>query len=134
MTAAFLDSNILAYAFGDDKLKRPPARDLLQSGFVISVQSLNEFANVARRKLRFDWADVREALLAIETLSVAIVPVTLSLHGKALALADRYRLSVYDGMIVAAALEAGCDTLWSEDMHHGLVVDRRLMIRNPFGA
>lgn len=55
-----------------------------------------------------------------------------ALHKDGLRLARRYRLSVYDGMIVAAALTANCDILYSEDMHHGLIVDGRLQIVNPF--
>ena len=47
-------------------------------------------------------------------------------------LAERYQFRIYDAMIVAAALAAGCDTLWSEDMQDGLMIDDRLAIRNPF--
>ncbi|MBB6250115.1 hypothetical protein [Nitrospirillum iridis] len=42
------------------------------------------------------------------------------------------QLSLYDAMIVSAALQAGCDTLWSEDMQHGLLIVDRLRIVNPF--
>ena len=63
---------------------------------------------------------------------VAFEPVTLKTHETGLALAERYRLSIYDGMIAAAALLAGCDRLWSEDMQDGLVIDGRLRIADPF--
>jgi predicted nucleic acid-binding protein len=60
-----------------------------------------------------------------------IVPLTIEMHDRGLALAEQYRLNVYDGMIIAAAQLAGCTVLYSEDMHDGLVIDR-LTIRNPF--
>jgi predicted nucleic acid-binding protein len=60
------------------------------------------------------------------------MPLGVETHERGLALAQRYRLGIFDAMIAAAALEAGCESLWSEDMQHGLVVDRRLTVRNPF--
>ena len=65
---------------------------------------------------------------------VAFEPVTLKTHETGLALAERYRLSVYDAMIAASALLAGCNRLWSEDMQNGLVIDRQLRIVDPFGS
>jgi predicted nucleic acid-binding protein len=61
-----------------------------------------------------------------------IADVTLAVHVLGLHLAERYGLSVYDSMIAAAAMEARCTTLWSEDMQHGMVLAGRLTIRNPF--
>lgn len=63
---------------------------------------------------------------------LAIVPVNTKTHEIGLRLAERYGFSVYDSFIVAAALQANCDTLWSEDMQHGMLVDQRLRIVNPF--
>ena len=98
----------------------------------MSIQSLNEFANVARRKLHFDWDEITANLIAIVDLAENIVPLTFELHQTGIAIAERYRLQVYDGMILAAALEARCDTLYSEDMQHGLVIENLLTISNPF--
>jgi predicted nucleic acid-binding protein len=56
------------------------------------------------------------------------------MHERGRLVAQRYGLSVYDAMIVAAALESGCETLFSEDMQNGLLVDQQLRIRNPFAA
>jgi predicted nucleic acid-binding protein len=65
---------------------------------------------------------------------LAVVPMSLETHDTGLALAERYGLSVYDAMIVAAALLSGCDRLWSEDMGHGLTIDGALRIVDPFQA
>lgn len=127
----FLDSNILIYAYSTDH-RSSIAQTICGRRHTLSVQSLNEFVNVARRKLRYEWDEIVERLTAIVDLAEPILPVTFNLHQTAIALAERYRLQVYDGMIVAAALEAGCDTLYSEDMHHGLVIEDRLAIVNPF--
>ncbi len=133
MSRAFLDSNVLVYAFGTDE-KKVTAVSLLESGHVVSTQSLNELANVLLRKQKRDWDDVKRAVRAVIMRSSVVVTLDLDVHHLGLRLAERYRLSVYDGMIVAAALTAECDTLYSEDMHHGLVVDGRVRIVNPFAA
>ncbi len=80
--------------------------------------------------MRLSWAETRE-FLDIFRATLRIVPLTLETHERGLDLAGRYSLSAYDGMIVAATLLAGCTTLYSEDMHDGLVIDR-LTIRNPY--
>lgn len=129
--SGFLDTNVLVYAFSDDR-RAVVARDLLERGNGIAVQSLNEFTLVARRRLLMSWHEVRMSLEAIRVVSTGPSPLTVEVHEHGLRIAERYRLRVFDSMIVAAALTAGCNTLWSEDMHDGLVVDGRLTIRNPF--
>lgn len=129
----FLDTNVLVYLFADDP-RASRAEALLGSGCVTGVQALNEFANVARRKLGFDWAEVGEALRSIRALCHAVVPLDMDVHEDGLRVAERHRLALFDALMVAAALRSGCDTLWSEDMHHGLVVDGRLRVANPFDA
>jgi predicted nucleic acid-binding protein len=128
---AFLDTNIVLYVASADALKAARAEALIEAGGLISVQVLNEIANVARRKMALAWPEVHTLLDAVHGL-LEIAPLTLETHRAGLALSERYGLSVYDAMIVAAALEGGCETLWSEDMQDGLVVSDRLMIRNPF--
>lgn len=98
---------------------------------MISVQVLNEFANAARRKLNWSWEEI-DAFLSMVRGLVEVVPLTVESHDTGLALSERYGISVYDGQIVAAALLADCDTLWSEDMHDGLLVADQLRIQNPF--
>lgn len=129
---AFLDTNVLIYALGqrDDRTARADA--LLADGGVVSVQVLNELASVARRKLRMPWPDVIAVLAEIKTLCPAPVPVTLALHDAALTLAARLGYTLYDALIVAAALDAGCRVLYSEDLQDGQVIEKRLTIRNPF--
>src|SRR5205809_893968 len=107
---------------------RPPA-----PGGTISVQVLNELANVARRKMRFSWPETHAFLAPIRGLLV-VRPLTVEIHETGLTLAQRYTLSTCDAMIVAAALEADCDVLWSEDMQDGLVIDGRLRVTDPFRA
>lgn len=131
MPASFLDTNVLLYLAGSDPAKADRAETLLEEGGVISVQVLNEIANVARRKMGLDWNEAH-ALLATFRGLLQVHPLTVDIHDAGLALAERYQLSVYDAMIAASALDAGCSTLWSEDMQHGLVVDGRLQIQNPF--
>jgi predicted nucleic acid-binding protein len=129
---AFLDTNVLVYATLAPDFRSDLARELLSQRHVISVQVLNEFANVARGKLRRSWPDVVQALSAIRILCLPPRPLTVAMHEAALSIAARLHYQLYDAMIIAAALEAGCVTLYSEDLQHGQVIERRLTIRNPF--
>lgn len=131
MPGAFLDSNILIYAFSEDA-RTDVADALLQTKPTLSVQSLNEFANVARRKLGFRWPEIREAIEHIEAMCPLILPVDIDIHRQALRIVERYNFALFDSLIIAAALQADCDVLWSEDMHDGMVIDGRLRIANPF--
>jgi predicted nucleic acid-binding protein len=133
MPDSFIDSNVLLYVTSGDVLKADRAEQLIRAGGTISVQVLNEIANVTRRKMRYSWGRTNNLLTQFRGLLV-VVPVTLDTHRVGISLAERYRLAVYDSMIVAAALDARCDTLWSEDMQDGLVIDRVLTIANPFRA
>ena len=132
MPKVFLDTNVVLYAFIDDP-RSVVAEVLLTRGADLSVQVLNEFTNVARRKLGLDWEQVEQALEAIRTLARAIHPVDLEAHKGALDLAQRYKLPFYDALILSSALKARCDVLHSEDMQDGLLVEGRLRIENPFG-
>jgi predicted nucleic acid-binding protein len=127
----FLDSNVIIYAFSDDP-RSVIAEVLLADGGDLSVQILNEFTNVARRKLGFDWVQVEDALKAIRTLARAIHPIDLETHSGALVMAQRYGFSFYDALIVSSALRARCEILHSEDMQDGLLVEGILRIVNPF--
>jgi len=128
----FLDTNILIYAIAQDDARTAQARALLQQGGTISVQVLNEFANVAHRKLRRRWPDIIEALAALRILFPDPLAVGLATHQAAVAIAQRYGFTFYDALIIASALEAGCSFLLSEDLHNGQVIEDRLTIRNPF--
>jgi predicted nucleic acid-binding protein len=132
MSDNFFDSNVLLYATSPDRTKADRVRVLLGSGGTISVQVLNEIAHVALRKFRMSWADTKSFLSTISDL-LTVEPLTADTHATGLRLAERYGFAIYDSMIVAAALAAECDTLWSEDMQDGLMVEKRLRIVNPFG-
>ena len=131
MPASFFDTNVLVYIASGDSAKADRAEAAIAAGGVISVQVLNELANVARRKMQMSWTETHALLTMLRGL-LTVHPLTLETHEIGLELAERYGFSMYDAMIVASALHAGCDTLWSEDMQHGLNVDRSLTIRNPF--
>jgi predicted nucleic acid-binding protein len=128
----FLDTNILIYAYAAGDPRAARAQHLLRDGGAISVQCLNEFGSVALRKLRMPWPELHEALDLIANLCAPIVVLDRDLHRAGLRIAETRQVSLYDGMILAAALAAGCDVAYSEDMHHGLVVDGRLTVTNPF--
>ena len=126
----FFDTSILVYAFLGTE-KRGPAIDVLADGGVISVQVLNEFVNVARKKRRRGWAEIEEALEVIREQLPDIVFLTTATHEAAMSLARDHGVSFYDALIVAAAIEAGCDVLYSEDMQDGRAFGK-LTVRNPF--
>jgi predicted nucleic acid-binding protein len=130
MKAAF-DTNVLVYAYSLDD-RSTVARRLIAEGGSLSVQNLNEFANVAKRKLGFSWQEIEIAIDDILVLLDAPIAVDLDIHRRGLLIAQEAKLSLYDALIVAAALEAGCDILYTEDMHPGLIIDGRLRIVNPF--
>ena len=98
------------------------------------MQCLNEFASVARRKQGMGWPEVHEALEIVRAFCRPVIALDTELHLLGLRLAEQYQLSIYDAMIAAAARIAGCDMLYSEDMHHGLMIDTVLKIVNPFRA
>jgi predicted nucleic acid-binding protein len=130
MSADFADTNVILYLL-DDGPKADRAEEILAQGPRISVQVLNEALVNCRRKARLDWEETGAFLAGIQALCT-VETLTVETHEVGRALAERYRLSVYDAMILAAALIAGCRTLWSEDMQNGLVIEDRLRIVNPF--
>jgi predicted nucleic acid-binding protein len=128
---AFLGTNVVIYAFVSNDPRAEVAEKLLSSGGVVGVQVLNEFSAVARRKLCMTWDEVQGVLDDIRTLCARVIPITVELHEAALAVARCYGYRIYDALIVATAINAGCTTLYSEDMHDGQKIDG-LTIRNPF--
>jgi len=96
------------------------------------VQVLNEFVSVVRRKVKMPWDDVRATLQWILLLCPEVVTVTIKTHEKAVGIAERYGYRIYDSLIVASALEAKCELLYSEDLQDGQVLEGRMRIRNPF--
>lgn len=130
MSAEFADTNVVLYLL-DDGPKADRAEAILVQRPRISVQVLNEALVNCRRKADLTWDETGAFLAGVQSLC-PVEDLTLRTHEVGRALAERYRFSVYDAMIVAAALIAGCTTLWSEDMQDGLLVESQLQIVNPF--
>ena len=130
MAKPFIDSNVVLYLFSSDKVKADRAESLLQSGGLISVQVLNEVASVCLRKLKMTWEEIDTVLETLKS-TCEVLPVTLASHEKAVVLAQRYQLSLYDANIVANAILGGVKTLLSEDMQSGMLMDGVTVV-NPF--
>jgi predicted nucleic acid-binding protein len=138
MSADFFDSNVMLYLFDQDAAaKRKRARDLVKQGLddrsaCISYQVVQETLNVLSRKnaLASGPGQTDEFLRRTLMPLCSVLP-SEALYSKALALQLRWRFSFYDSLIVAAALEAGCKRLLSEDMQHGQRIEG-LRIENPF--
>jgi predicted nucleic acid-binding protein len=128
--SVFFDTSLLVYAQQAGP-KGERAADLIARGGVISVQVLNELANVLRKKWRRDWPDVEAVLDDVRDAVDDVLPLSVETHSIALEIARDHGLSFYDALIVASALQAGCETLFSEHMQNGRVFSA-LTIRNPF--
>lgn len=131
MPREFVDTNILVYAFSTDP-KSAVAASILKLNCETSIQGLNEFVSVARRKLGMDWNDLDQALNAIQILFRQIHPIDNDTHRRAVALARRYDFHIYDALMISSALASGCETFYSEDLRHGMKVEKQLEIINPF--
>jgi predicted nucleic acid-binding protein len=134
----FWDSNLWIYLFikstnPDDIRKKEVLQNMLRlrPNLISSVQVLNEVSNALMRKYRFSEDEMR---LFVEKILVLTEnqPLFASLTLKALELKARYQLGWYDSIIITSALESGCSILYSEDLNHGLVIEKTLKIQNPF--
>ncbi len=131
MAEAFLDTNVLLYLVSADVGKADIAEQTISAGGHISVQVLNEFVSVARRKTLLRWSEIDDVLGTVRRIC-RVHPFTIETHDAARALAEKHRLSFYDAAIVASALAAGCDTLYSADLQDGRRFGTALRVRNPF--
>jgi predicted nucleic acid-binding protein len=130
--SAFFDTNILIYAYSTDA-RRARALNIISAGGVISAQVLNEFTNVLRKKQKQDWVVIEAALQSLRFRFPDVLPLTIDTHAAALTLARGHGLSFYDALILASAVEGGCDTVYSEDLQHGRSFGQ-LAVINPFLA
>jgi predicted nucleic acid-binding protein len=129
-TERFFDTKVLLYLLSADDFRADRAESELSASGVLSVQVLNEFASVASRKLKMSISEIREVLAAIRAVC-KIVPLCEETHDLGLRVAERHGLTIYDAMIVASALLAGCRTVVSEDMQDRQILEGRLEVRNP---
>jgi predicted nucleic acid-binding protein len=128
---SFFDTTILIYSVSAEDPRAVIAEKLLADGGYLSVQVLNEFAAVARRKLNMSWGEIGDVLSAVRALCEPPTPLSINTHEAALEIAAHYGYHIYDALILAAALEADCDVLYSEDMQNAQNIGA-LTIRNPF--
>lgn len=131
MTVVFADTNIVVYAFAAEADKLCIAEDIVKAAPVISTQVVNEFHNVARRKLGLDL-ETRHRVATDLLQSCRVVSVDRMIALDAMRIEAIYGFSYWDSLILSAALSAGCDVLYTEDMQDGQVIDGRLTVKNPF--
>jgi predicted nucleic acid-binding protein len=132
MSKIALDSNILIYNHSlDCEDKRAIARNFFNENPVVSSQVISEYLNVMNRNFKMQKQElIQICSLWLEKCSVQ--PVILSTIKLAQNLVSKYDFQIFDGIIAAAALEADCDILYSEDMQDGQVIENKLKIKNPF--
>jgi predicted nucleic acid-binding protein len=128
---AFLDTNILIYAFAENDWRVDVAERMVNEGGTISVQVLNETASLLHREFGFRWQRIREILETVESTCPQPLPLTVETHNRAIEIAARFGLNLDDGLIVASAREAGCGVLYTEDLQHGQEIEG-VRIVNPF--
>jgi predicted nucleic acid-binding protein len=128
---SFFDTSVLLYLLSSAAEKADRVEEILEASGIISVQVLNEFTAVAYRKLAMPLADIREVLETVRNIC-RTEPLTVEDHDRAVQIMERYKFSFYDSVIVASALRAGCETLYTEDLQHRQIIDRQLTVINPF--
>jgi predicted nucleic acid-binding protein len=127
----FVDTNVLIYTVGDIIIKKHQAIQLLKVNTIISTQVINESVNVMYRKLKYDYASIRDILKEI-LQRVELCLITEPTILVALTLAEKYRYGYFDSLMIASALEQRCPILYSEDLQHGQEIENQLNIINPF--
>jgi predicted nucleic acid-binding protein len=127
----FFDTNTLIYLLSSDNKKADWVSKNLQQHNVISVQVLNEFTSASLRKIKISNTELDE-FLDLFTSTFQVRSLDMDTFETGLMVSRRYGYQHYDSMIIAAALQAGCERLYSEDMQHRQVIDKRLQIVNPF--
>jgi len=129
----FFDTSVLLYLLSEDDSKADRVEALLQDSGNVSVQVLDEFTAVSRGKLGMSFAEIREILATVRAVC-RTHPLTLETHERAIEIAERYRFSVHDSVMVASAYLAGCKTLYAADLRHLQIIEGQLSIINPFLA
>ena len=132
MTKIALDTNVILYSHSmETPDKRLISEKLLQLYPIISGQVISEYLNVMKRSFPITKTDLMN-LCAQWMRKCIIFPVEISIIETARNLIQKYDFQIFDSIIVASALDAGCDVLYSEDMHHNQLIEGKLKIINPF--
>ena len=131
----FLDTNVLIYAYSDTEAKKKAlVLPLLEEEVVcISTQVVNEFVWVMNKKFSVPMDSLRQIVKNLFGLYHVGV-ITGATITKAMDMSSQLKFPYWDSLIVASALETGCDILFTEDLQHGQVIENRLTVRNPFLA
>lgn len=119
MTVAFADTNIIIYAFGQDMAKAVKAEAIMDKAPLISTQVVNEFLNICHIKLKLD-RETRHQLARNLMQGCYVVTVDNQTIMDAMRVEARYAFSWWDSLIVSAALQSNCATLYTEDMQYGM--------------
>lgn len=129
----FIDTNVLIYAyFYDTPEKTALANRVIQGTQVyLSTQVLLEFSNITRKKYGRSWQEISKAIEEL-TANFNIYVNTQNTILLATQIAERYGFSIFDSLIVAAALESDCTILYSEDLQHQQMIEGKLQVVNPF--
>lgn len=128
---AFLDTNVLIYILSDDKPKRETAISLIKNNPFISIQVINEFCNVCKKKMGFSYSEIQTIILQLLP-QIHLTQLNKLTILKALDIGERYKYSYYDSLILASAIEANCNIVYSEDFQHHQKINNCLLVVNPF--
>ncbi len=126
---AFIDTNVFVYMQSEPQKNALGLKAVKHFDCVASTQVLSEICNVFSKKFKLPTKVIKEIIGAV-TASCEVALVTAETIESALMLKERYKYSYYDSLILASALENGCDYLFSEDMSDGQVIEGRLEIVN----
>jgi len=126
----FFDTNIIIYSYSEDEIdKHNIANNILEKyaqDIIISKQVINELVNVLFKRFKLLSDDIENVVLELDTM-LSIVDFDLITQIKAIRLKGRYQLQYYDALIIATAIENGCNILFSEDMQHQQVIDEAFL-------
>lgn len=127
-----LDSNILIYAFAqNDDFRKNIAKDIIAKCNIISIQAINETSYVLLKKYNFPKEQLEQVILFLKEQFV-ISSLTTNTLDQTIVLCKKYNFSFWDSMMIAAALDNHCSVIYTEDLNHDQLIEKRLRIVNPF--
>jgi predicted nucleic acid-binding protein len=130
----FLDTNVVIYLYSSDEPeKKKLCEEIIKNipDVNISTQVLNEFANTMKRKFNISYGEISNSIAELAN-NFIVSDVSTSTILSALRLADSLKYSYFDSLVLASSIECGCDILYTEDLHHGQIINESLKIVNPF--